>query len=115
MHQRNYVHTRIQPASIRALTHRRIVLSRFTYAQQYRGPGSTKSYEFWKPTDAHYYSPERFRQITDLMFLSAPVEGKNYTGSSRIPPEVGPWDGKKDDVWGFGATVIIPLFCERCH
>ena len=115
MHQRNYVHTRIHPASIRGLTKRRVVLSRFTYAQQYNGPGSVQSHPFLKATEAHYFSPERFRQTFDLILLTNPVPGRNYRGMSRVPPELGPWDGKQDDVWGFAATVNTPLLCDSCH
>ena len=115
MHRQNFVHTRIHPASIRGLTKRRVVLSRFTYIQEYKGPGSVQSFPIRKSTEIHYFSPERFRQISDTSCLSEEVPGLNYSGTSRIPPEVGPWDGKQDDVWGFAATVIplCPLSCNQ--
>ena len=104
MHRKNFVHTRIHPASIRGLTKRRVVLSRFTYIQEYKGPGSVQSFPIRKSTEIHYFSPERFRQITDKDCLSEAVPGLKYSGTSRIPPEVGPWR------WQTGRRLGV-----RCH
>ena len=114
MHRRDFVHTRINPSSIRGYSKRLVVLSRFTFAQQYKGPGSVRSYQRIGEslTEAHYFSPERYRQNTDKSTLSEPVPGENYTGTSQIPPEFGPWDAKQDDVWGFACTVCLSfIFC----
>ena len=94
MHRKKHVHKRINPASVRPSRGNRVRLSRLMMVSEYNkneapnvlplAPGSSELF---------FQSPQR---ILKRAFPDDPVV----------------WDGKKEDVWGFGCTVYALLMAE---
>lgn len=112
MHDKNLVHTRIHPSSIRLHGKRHIRLSRLMCVRSYKQGSRVKGDIPLNPREYFFISPERFRQKVDLNA----VFGSNMTPEQLeaervklIPQDTVPWDGKMDDVWAFGCVTFFLL------
>ena len=85
LHFSRIVHGRIEPNSVMIRRKDRAILSHFLCAQTYYGPGGTRPFKFMNPS---YMGPDLTQQCTE----------PNWT-----------WDGKENDVWGFGCTCFYAM------
>lgn len=113
MHERNYVHTRIHPSSIRLNTKRNVKLSRLMRVQKYSDLET--EFEGEIPDNAReffFISPERFRQEIerDRVFEGNTAPELLNSEKERLLMNADvKWDPKADDVWAFGCTTFSLL------
>lgn len=111
MHEKGYVHTRVQPASVLIHGNRRAYLSRLMKVQMCT---EKKKVEGKIPSGAKQYfflSPERYRQNVDkdVVFDDNMAPDVVAAKTKKLFPAEDEWDPKADDVWGFGCTVWFAL------
>ena len=86
IHNKGYVHNRIDPDSVMVRSAHRVVLSHFLCVAPYRGRNVNKPAPF---NNVKYMSPE----LVNVFVPDAPLN----------------WDAKENDVWGFGCTCAFAL------
>lgn len=112
MHERNYVHTRIHPESVRNRGIKNCVLSRLMYVQKWSEAKPCKGPIPTDPRDYFYISPERFRQEIETARVFEPNRPTDLVKAEKerlFPTDDDQWDAKMDDVYGFGCLTYFIL------
>lgn len=112
MHDRNYVHTRIHPASIRPRGGRSCCLSRLMCVQKWSESRVVKGPIPIDPRDYFYVSPQRFRQEIEMPRVFEPSRPTDLVKAEKerlFPTDEEQWDSKPDDVWSFGCVTFFLL------
>ena len=86
IHNKGYVHNRIDPDSVMVRSAYRVVLSHFLCVTPYHGKNENNPAPF---KNVKYMSPE----LVNAFMSDVPLD----------------WDAKENDVWGFGATCAFAV------